>query len=194
MPEEQGESGPSARTRSRRDPEGRRKAIVEAAAALITEVGSDGLTHRLVAARAEVPLGSTTQYFATLGDLREAALQHLADEIDEGLAVVRETMKDVRTAPAALASAFHDYLRDARLVQADSALTWASVRDPELRALSLRWFDEVVDILSVHVGVRRATAIAVFADGATWHAALHEEPLDLDLLTDAVTALFTESA
>ncbi|WUI00716.1 TetR family transcriptional regulator [Spirillospora sp. NBC_00431] len=192
MPEEPEESAPSARTRSRRDPEGRRRAIVEAAAGLITEVGSDGLTHRLVAGRAGVPLGSTTQYFATLDDLREAALQYLADEIDEGLAVVRETMKDVRTAPAALASAFQEYLRDTRLVQADSALTWASVRDPRLRPLSLRWFDELVAILSEHIGTARATAVAVFADGALWHAVLHEEPLDLDLLTDALTALFTE--
>ncbi|TDB74885.1 TetR family transcriptional regulator [Actinomadura sp. KC216] len=189
MPEESETAG---RTRSRRDPAGRRRVIVEAAAELITEVGTDGLTHRLVAARAGVPLGSTTQYFATLADLREAAMQHLADEIDEGLAVVREAMRDMSTAPAALASAFHDYLRDVRLVQADSALTWASVHDPQLRSLSLRWFDELVAILSAHIGPARATAVAVFADGATWHAALHEEPLDLDVLTGALTALFTE--
>ncbi|MFI0484960.1 TetR/AcrR family transcriptional regulator [Actinomadura sp. 9N215] len=186
------ESTPAAGPRRRRDPAGRRRAIVEAAAELITEVGSGGLTHRLVAGRAGVPLGSTTQYFATLDDLREAALQHLADEIDEALAIVRETMKDASTAPAALASAFHEYLRDTRLVQADSALAWASVHDPQLRSLSLRWFDELVAILSAHIGEARATAVAVFADGATWHAALHEEPLDVDFLTDTITALFTE--
>ncbi|MFI0404920.1 TetR/AcrR family transcriptional regulator [Actinomadura sp. 3N508] len=186
------ESGTGGRPRSRRDPEGRRRAIVEAAAELITEVGTDGLTHRLVAARAEVPLGSTTQYFATLADLREAAMQHLADEIDDGLAVVREAMQDMTSAPAALASALHEYLRDVRLVQADTALTWASVHDPRLRSLSLRWFDELVAILSAHIGPARATAVAVFADGATWHAVLHEEPLDLDVLTDAITALFTQ--
>ncbi|MFI0367336.1 TetR/AcrR family transcriptional regulator [Actinomadura sp. 1N219] len=190
MPEESATPG---RPRSRRDPEGRRRAIVEAAAELITEVGTGGLTHRLVAGRAGVPLGSTTQYFATLDDLREAALQHLADEIDEALAVVREVTRDVNTAPVALASAFHEYLQDVRLVQADNALAWAAMRDPQLRSLSLRWFDELVAILSAHIGVARATAVAVLADGATLHAALHEEPLDLPLLTDAITALFTDA-
>ncbi|GAA3128386.1 DNA-binding transcriptional regulator [Streptosporangium carneum] len=164
--------------------------IVEAAAALIVEVGSEGLTHRLVAGRAEVPLGSTTQYFATLEDLREAALQHLAAEIDAELAVVRAAMEDMSTAPAALASAWHAFLRDMRLVQADNALSWAAVHDPHLRSLALRWFDELVVVLSAHIGVRRATAVAVFADGATWHAALHDEPLDVRLLADAITALF----
>ena len=69
-----------AAPRRRRDPEERRRTIVEAAATLITEAGSEGLTHRLVAKRAGVPLGSTTQYFATLDDLREAALARLQEE------------------------------------------------------------------------------------------------------------------
>ena len=56
-------------TRRRRDPEARRREIVTAAAELIVEIGVDALTHRKVAARAGVPLGSTTQYFATLDDL-----------------------------------------------------------------------------------------------------------------------------
>ncbi|MFB9840394.1 TetR/AcrR family transcriptional regulator, partial [Actinoallomurus acaciae] len=62
----------------RRDPEGRRRAIVDAACALIPEVGVGGLTHRAVAARAGVQLGSTTYHFATLDDLSRAALAHAA--------------------------------------------------------------------------------------------------------------------
>ena len=54
----------------RRDPEGRRRAIIEAAAELIVEGGAASLTHRAFAARAGVSLGSTTQYFGSLDELR----------------------------------------------------------------------------------------------------------------------------
>ena len=60
----------------RRDPEGRRRAIIDAAAELIVDSGASSLTHRAVAARAGVSLGSTTQYFSSLDELRELARGH----------------------------------------------------------------------------------------------------------------------
>lgn len=58
-----------------RSPRGaaRRAEIVEAAAAIVVADGPAALTHRAVAARAGVPLGSTTYYFADLADLTGAA-------------------------------------------------------------------------------------------------------------------------
>lgn len=43
---------------------------------MLVEQGFAALTHRAVAARAEVPLASTTYYFASVDDLAEQALQH----------------------------------------------------------------------------------------------------------------------
>ena len=63
-----------------RDPEGRKRAIVQAAAELIMELGISNITHRKIAERAGVPLGSTTQYFATLDDLRHAAIAFLSED------------------------------------------------------------------------------------------------------------------
>ncbi|MDF5752191.1 hypothetical protein [Spongiactinospora sp. TRM90649] len=100
-------------------------------------------------------------------------------------------MEDIATAPAALAAEWHRFLRDLRLVHADKALSWAAVHDPELRSLALRWFDELVVLPTPHIGRQRATAVAVFADGTTWHAALHDEPLGERLLADTIAALFT---
>ena len=51
----------------------RRDALVEAAAAIVVAAGPGALTHRAVAARAGVPLGATTYYFADLADLTGAA-------------------------------------------------------------------------------------------------------------------------
>lgn len=65
----------------RRQPRGaaRRDAIVDAAAALVLELGPVALTHRTIAQRADVPLAATTYYFASLDDLVGAAGTRLAE-------------------------------------------------------------------------------------------------------------------
>src|SRR5690606_13387121 len=107
----------------------RRRAIVEAAAALIAEQGSVDLTPR-----------------------RVEALQHLADQLDEELAEVRRALADSGGDPVALARTLHAYLSDRAQVRADAALYFAGARSPELRPLALRWFDGLVEILSAHTG------------------------------------------
>lgn len=57
----------------------RQAALLEAAADLLLERGLSAVTHRAVAARAALPLAATTYYFASLQDLRDQALRHLAD-------------------------------------------------------------------------------------------------------------------
>jgi DNA-binding transcriptional regulator YbjK len=56
--------------------ERRRQALVEAAAQLLIEKGFDGVSHRAVAQRAELPLASTTYYFESLDGLVAAAVEH----------------------------------------------------------------------------------------------------------------------
>ena len=56
--------------RAPRDPAGRRQAIIDAAANLIAREGSSKITNRRVAEEAGVPLGSTTQYFKSIDELR----------------------------------------------------------------------------------------------------------------------------
>lgn len=56
----------------------RRSALIEAAADLLLEQGLAALSHRAVAARARLPLASTTYYFDSAEDLRDEALQHVA--------------------------------------------------------------------------------------------------------------------
>lgn len=55
----------------------RRAQIVEAAAAYALEHGISALSHRQAAAAAKVPLGSTTYYFASLDELRAAAVERM---------------------------------------------------------------------------------------------------------------------
>jgi len=174
---------------ARRDPQGRRRSIIEAAAALITESGAASLTHRGVAARARVPLGATTYYFATLDDLSTAALHQMAQDTDDALRELAGQIADSRGRPEAVAALIHDYLRDGDQVRADAELYLAGVHRPDLRPLTLRWFEGLVRILAEHTTPRAARALALYVDGAMLHALTHDEPLDPDELVFAVTSL-----
>lgn len=57
----------------------RREALVNAAAELVIEQGLAALSHRAVAARAGLPLASTTYYFDSADDLRDEALNHIGE-------------------------------------------------------------------------------------------------------------------
>ncbi|GAB10240.1 putative TetR family transcriptional regulator [Gordonia araii NBRC 100433] len=160
-----------------RNPEDRRQRIVEAAAELLTE-GGGRLTHRLVAQRADVPLGSTTYYFATLDDLVEQALQHLAVQTDAELDEVAQALADSDGSPEAIAALMHEHLQDADRVRTETTLYAAGIERPELREISRRWFKGLVAVLSEFVDTETAQLMAVFADGVTLHASLHDEPID----------------
>ena len=60
--------------------EARRAAIVTAAAGVLAGAGPDALTHRAVVAASGIPLAATTYYFASIDDLRAAAVAALAGE------------------------------------------------------------------------------------------------------------------
>ncbi|EME15420.1 TetR/AcrR family transcriptional regulator [Rhodococcus triatomae] len=181
------ETDDAATTRGSRDPEGRRRALVQAAAELLVETGD--LTHRQVAARADVPLGATTYYFAKLDDLRAAALERLADELTEELAEIGAQVEAAKGDPAVLAGLLHAYLSDADQVRADAALYISAAKDPALRHLALRWFDGFEQMASRWTDPAAARAIGIFIDGASQHALLGREPLDVQTLTRALAAL-----
>lgn len=68
-----------AHAKRRRDPD-RRGRIIDAAIAVIEEVGVAGTTMRLVAKKAEVPLGSMTYHFSDREELLRAAFERF-DEV-----------------------------------------------------------------------------------------------------------------
>lgn len=92
---------------SKREPataaEGRRREILLAALRLISKGGTDCVTHRAVAAEADVALGSMTYYFDSREELiREAFRLYIAEITAFQLEVQHEIAGDVPATPEAL--------------------------------------------------------------------------------------------
>lgn len=181
-----------AEVRRRRDPEARRRAIVEAAAELIVEVGVDAVTHRMIAARADVPLGATTQYFDTLDDLRAAALQLMVDHVEQQMTVLREQIAVGGASPRVLAELFHAALVDHHAIQTDRAVVTAAVRDPQLRALAKSWSAQIAAFFEPRYGTDRAIAASVFIDGILWRSQIEDDPLPQHLIESALAGILGE--
>lgn len=180
--------------RRRRDPQGRKQAIIEAAADLIVERGVGYLTHRNIAARAKVPLGSTTQHFVSLDELKTKALSYLAQWIDAALAEMALEIERDGCTPEVLSRIFHRYFKDTMRVQADAAFYAASIEDPSLRPLATHWWRGMVALLSRHRDPATAQAIAIFADGGLIFSVMNGKPPSETEILEILRKLMQTSA
>lgn len=174
-----------------RDPEQRIRDIGRAAAELIAEAGPGALTHRAVAARAGVAVGTTTRYFATIDDLRRHALEYLAAEIETDLAELARELTDAAEPVTLLASATGESLSDRRTVLAECSLAFAGLFDDDLRELSLRWFTGLTEALTPYFGRGRSEVLAMCLDGAGMNTALTGIPPTTARLEAVIRAIST---
>lgn len=178
-------------TSRKRDPEARRRAILNAAIDVIVEKGAAALTHRAVAARAGVSLGSTTKYFSSIEDLRENAMDALVREMDAGVDAFEselEACDDVESYCIGLA---YEYLRDVRQVRADVALLNAGARDDGLREIALRNPDRLIAVLAPYFGAECAMALELCLEGALVHSALRSTPIDKEVIERIFRAILS---
>lgn len=171
-----------------RDPH-RRRRILDATRALIPRHGIAGITHRLVAAEAGVPVGSTTYYFADLADLTETALTETAAATRAALAEWAGELAAGADLPATLAALTTGYLDHPEQLLTVNELYLAATRHPELRPLARVWFDGLVDVLTPHISPTAARAIAMYLDGVLLHAQSGDTEIDTTSLTAPLAAL-----
>ncbi|MFJ7072427.1 TetR/AcrR family transcriptional regulator [Streptomyces sp. NPDC098781] len=162
----------------RYDPE-RRQRIIDAAIRVVGEKGIAGLSHRTVAAEADVPLGSTTYHFKTLDDLLVAALR----QANEGFAKViasRGGLEDPDTDLAAeLAGWMGEWLAGDRTgVELEYELYLAALRRPALRPVAAEWAHDLADRLSDRTDPVTARALVALMDGICLQVLLTETPYD----------------
>ncbi|OMI37542.1 TetR/AcrR family transcriptional regulator [Streptomyces sparsogenes] len=165
---------------ARRYDPGRRQRIIDAAAAVVRARGIAGLSHRAVAAEADVPLGSTTYHFATLDDLLVAVLRQINAE---WLADVERWAEgvDPETEPAdELARWLGELLTGERArLELEYELYFAALRHEAARPLAAECLDEMGRILTRIVpDAATARAVVALIDGLTLQALLTDRPYD----------------
>ncbi|MFJ1613163.1 TetR/AcrR family transcriptional regulator [Streptomyces sp. NPDC088251] len=149
----------------RYDPE-RRGRIVDAAIRVVGAKGIAGLSHRSVAAEADVPLGSTTYHFASLDELLIAALRRSNENFAE---VIRES--EALADPAVdlageLAGLLGEYFRGGRgRAELEYELYLAALRRPALRPVAAEWTDGTAELLSRRTDPATARALIALMDG-----------------------------
>jgi TetR/AcrR family transcriptional regulator, regulator of biofilm formation and stress response len=163
-----GRMAPASPLRRCRDPR-RRKRIIAAAVEVIGESGPVGFTHSAAAAKADVPLGSTTYYFVDLDELFDAAVRTVAERNVARLRDWANSLLDKADLRGELAE-FLVLLTTTHRQSTVPAyeLYGVALRRPALRAASTAWDDMLSEVFALrmdeghgqgaHSDVRRAAA------------------------------------
>jgi DNA-binding transcriptional regulator YbjK len=153
----------------------RRDLLIDTALSVIAEHGVAGTTHRRVAAAAEVPLGSTTYYFADLHDLLGAAFGRFADQISERF--------EARLAQARSVAEAIDQITDFLLYDFDDpqdlALSYElyayAIRRPVIGTLVEAWFARSQQALARFYDPVTARLVDTFIEGLFTYRGLARE-------------------
>lgn len=151
---------------ARRYDPGRRQRIIDAAIRVVAGKGIAGLTHRSVAAEADVPLGSTTYHFTTLDELLVAALRQAGEGFAKAVGA-RGAFEDPRTDLAGeLAALLGEWLSGDRTgVELEYELYLAALRRPALRPVAAEWCADLAARLERRTDPVTARALVALTDG-----------------------------
>ncbi|MFD7557898.1 TetR/AcrR family transcriptional regulator [Streptomyces sp. NPDC059835] len=157
----------------RYDPD-RRQRIIDAAIRVVGAKGIAGLSHRSVAAEADVPLGSTTYHFKTLDDLLVAALRQANEGMAPALAV-----RGGEDLAGALARLLGELLAaDRGRAELEYELYLAALRRPALRPVAAEWCESVVAALAPRTDPVTARALVAVMDGISLQVLLTDAEYD----------------
>lgn len=176
----------------------RRTAILDATLRVLGREGPGGLTHRAVAAEADVPLAATTYYFSSKDELLLEALRRLvADEVAD-LEAQRAGLASLTDAVAVAGALAH--VLEARFADPVDGLAKFDVYLEAARRSALRdevrqWVGAFVDLAAGVLGDRDAAAAFVAAvDGLVLHELLLEEGVSASRLAPRIERLLNAFA
>ncbi|MEZ3178309.1 TetR family transcriptional regulator [Streptomyces pimonensis] len=171
------------------DPQ-RRARILAAALDLIAEEGVAGVSHRKIAARARVPLGSMTYHFTGIDDL---LLQAFTGYADHAATLFEDRLTCATTADGAreaVTDLVHTLSETPRrdLVLTQELHTLAARRAP-YRALCVHWMRRSRTLLEHHFPPPTARRLDALVRGLTLHRALDDTPSDRELTREAIARI-----
>jgi DNA-binding transcriptional regulator YbjK len=187
----------------RYDPE-RRQRIIDAAIRIVELRGIAALSHRAVAAEADVPLGSTTYHFAGLDDLLVAALEQVTSEPRSCVGDWEHVLADVGEPPErsgarpladALTQLLEEYAHGGRgRIRLEYELYLAALRRPPLQPVAAAWLDEMVDLIGRHTAdATTARVLVALIDGLLLQLLLTDRPFDRAAVRSALTRVTGEA-
>ena len=181
------------KVRSKRDPQGRRRAIAQAAAELLLFEGPKSVTHRSVAKKAQVPLGSTTQYFSSINELKRAGYDVISRGVERGYDELIAQSEKAKNDSEALAVCIYDYVTNIEEVRADMVLSAAAIKDEELRALLERNHERYEASLKQYMSDNQAKMISVFTNGLMLETGIFAHQFSEEFIVQAVETILTKS-
>lgn len=181
------------KVRSKRDPQGRRRAIAQAAAELLLFEGPKSVTHRSVAKKAQVSLGSTTQYFSSINELKRAGYDVISRGVERGYDELIAQSEKAKNDSEALAVCIYDYVTNIEEVRADMVLSAAAIKDEELRALLERNNERYEASLKQYMSDNQAKMISVFTNGLMLETGIFAHQFSEEFIVQAVETILTKS-
>lgn len=172
------------------DPE-RRERILAACLDVIVDAGVAGVSHRKVAAAADVPLGSMTYHFAGMDALLLAAFERFVEESDADLA-----QRLSAAAPQDAASALAEHVTrglfaDRRSLVLTTELYALAARDPRYRSITRAWMARSRAALERRFDPSTAAMLDALVEGLSLHRALDDgvlPPADVRLAIAKLSA------
>ncbi|MFK4067763.1 TetR/AcrR family transcriptional regulator [Streptomyces sp. NPDC029674] len=151
----------------RYDPE-RRQRIIDAAIRVVGEKGIGGLSHRSVAAEADVPLGSTTYHFKTLDELLVAALRQSNESFTKVMAASDAFEDPSADLAGQLARLLGEWFAGERSgVELEYELYLAALRRPALRPVAAEWCQGLTEVIGRRTDPVTARALVALLDGVS---------------------------
>lgn len=173
------------------DPQ-RRDRIIAATLDLIAEEGIARVSHRKIATRAGVPLGSMTYHFSGIEELLREAFGRFTDHIVAVFDAYLGAAADRDEARAAVADLVHELSEGSQrdLILTQELYTLAA-RQPAYRELTHEWMRRSRVHLEKHFDPDTARQLDALIEGLTLHRALAREPHGRALTLEAVARVTT---
>lgn len=172
----------------------RRERILTATLDHIAEEGVAGVSHRRIAGRADVPLGSMTYHFDGIDDLLREAFTRFADHIVDVFEQYLGRAGTPEQAGEAVIDLIHVLSDGPRrdLVLTQELYTLAARRD-EYRELTHAWMNRSRRLLELHFDPDTARQLDALIEGLALHRSLDTEPQGRELTRLAVLRMTSGS-
>ena len=136
-----------------------------------------------------MPLGSTTQYFKSIDELRREGLAEVArrieHEYDEAFRVTEQGIQNA----TALADFINEYLSDQQRVHADAA----AIEDPEVEDITRSAFESFLRRCAPFMDEQRAKILCAFMEGAIINSCFMGVPYDRETIQKAVSLILRDA-